>query len=139
MLSDSPLVFSAETFRKQLFLVLATQQLTPSAERTLAQRLHIFCGGCELSQGPQALQGALTDLLGSETLRNVGLSDSVLLERRRKQSHKLDGSMAAAATRIQPASHLAVPTGDGFLCLSSFLCLFLAFSFSLPLILSWEL
>lgn len=59
------------------------------------------------------MQGALPDLLGCETPRNRGLSDSVLLkrERKRKQSHKLDGSVAVTA--IQPAGQLEVPAGDG--------------------------
>lgn len=104
VLTASPLAFSGETHGEQPFLVFsqATQQLTPLQKEHSPREMHTFCVALS-SQGPQAPQGALADLSGSETQRNPGLSDSVLLERKRKQSHKRDGSVAAAAITIPPA------------------------------------
>lgn len=106
MLSGSPLAFSAETCRKQLVLAfspcLPSQQLTPSPEGTAW--LQTFCGGCEPSQGPQASQGALTNLLGSESPRNVGLSDSVLLERKREEAKPQAGWLCGSHRHRHPTS-----------------------------------
>ena len=93
-LHASLFAFSAATCRKQLFLVLSPCH--PAADpicrkNTCPERLHTSCGGSGLSRGPQALSGALTHLLGSETPRNLGLSDSVLLERKKEEAKPQSG------------------------------------------------
>lgn len=132
MLSGSPFACSAETCRKRLSLAVspATQQLTPSAERTLVRgNATILWWLCALS-GAAAWQGALTDLLASESPRNLGLSDSALLHREKEEANPQAGWLRGSCCHRHPASpwgRLAVPTGNGFLCLSPFRFLFFAF------------
>lgn len=60
------------------------------------------------------MQDALTDLLGSETLRNLGLSDSLLLERKKEEAKPQAAWFCGSRRhRHPPAGHLAVPTGAG--------------------------
>lgn len=141
VLSASPLAFSAETRGEQPFLVFsqATQQLAPLQKEHSPRKTHTFCAALS-PQGPQALPGALADLSGSETQRNPGLNDSVLLEREREEAKPQERWLCGSHRHHHPTSPRVTwqcPLAMGF-SLSPFLLPFWL-PLSLPLILSWEL
>lgn len=128
VLSACPLAFSAETRGEQPFLVFsqATQQLAPLQREHLPRERHTFCGALS-SPGPQAMQGALADLSGSETQRNPGLSDSVLLEREKEEAKPQAGWLCGSRGHHHPTSPRVTwqcPLAMGFSLSPPSCCLF---------------
>lgn len=112
----------------------STQWLTQVEKETPA-----FGGSCEALRGSGSHRVPSPTSRGSETLRDLGLTDAVLLKRKeeRKQSHKLDCSVAATAAATRPRVTwqclLAVASVSPHFCCSFLLPL------SLLLLLSWGL